>query len=99
MISPVKIWRRQKEVRKVIGKKGRIISWTRIYVAGTDFKKMVPYYVVLVEFNDGSRSIGQLVDVGDEKINIGSWVIALLRKVKDIKEEDVIPYGVKFRLI
>ncbi len=99
MISPVKIWRRQKELKKIIGKRGRILTWTKIFVAGTDFKKMAPYYVVLVEFDDKSHGIGQLVDIVDEKINTKSQVIALLRKVKDIREEDVIPYGIKFRLI
>ncbi len=99
MISPVKIWRRQKEIRKILGKKGRIISWTKIFVAGVDFKKLAPYFVVLVELEDKSKVVGQLVDFNGKKINFGEKVVAVLRKVKDVKEEDIIPYGVKFKLI
>ncbi len=99
MISPVKIWRRQKEVRKILGKKGKIISWTKIFVAGVQFKQMAPYFVILVEFDDKTKAVGQLVDFNGEKINFGERVVAILRKVKDIKEEDVIPYGVKFKFL
>lgn len=99
MISPVKIWRRQKEIRKILGKKGMIVSWTKIFVAGADFKKTAPYFVVLVEFDDKNKAVGQLVDFNQEKVNIGEKVVAVLRKVKEVKEEDVIPYGIKFKLI
>lgn len=99
MISPVKIWRRQKEIRKILGKKGKIVSWTKIFVAGEEFKKLAPYFVVMVEFDDKTKAVGQLVDFDKEKVNIGEKVIAILRKIKDVKEEDVIPYGIKFKLI
>lgn len=98
MISPVKIWRRQKEVRKILGKKGKIISWTKIFVAEVEFKQLAPYFVILVEFDDKTKVVGQLVDFNGEKINFGDRVVAILRKVKSIKEEDIIPYGVKFKL-
>jgi uncharacterized OB-fold protein len=99
MISPVKIWRRQKVIRKILNQKGKIISWTKIYVAGTEFKKFAPYFVVLVELQNKEKVIGQLVDFEGEKLSYGSEVKAVLRKVKETKEEDVIPYGVKFKLI
>lgn len=99
MISPVKIWRRQKVIREILNQKGKIISWTKIYVAGTEFKKFAPYFVVLVELQNKEKVIGQLVDFEGEKLSYGSEVKAVLRKVKETKEEDVIPYGVKFKLI
>lgn len=99
MISPVKIWRRQKEVRKILGKKGKIVSWTKIFVAGEEFKKFAPYFVVLVEFDDKTKAVGQLVDFNQEKVKMGEEVIAILRKVKDVREEDVISYGIKFKLL
>lgn len=99
MISPVKIWRRQKKIRQLLGKKGEIISWTKIFVAGSDFKKSAPFYLVLVELEDKKRLIAQLVDF-DEGIDLfGKKVKVILRRIREISEEDVIPYGIKVKLI
>jgi uncharacterized OB-fold protein len=99
MISPVKIWRRQKIIRRLLGQKGKIISWTKIFVAGTDFKKFAPYFVVLVKLENKEKVVGQLVDFEGDKLSFGLPVKAILRKVKETKEEDVIPYGIKFKLM
>lgn len=97
MISPVKIWRKQEGIRSVLGKKGAVISWTKIIVAGSDFKSFAPYYVALVELETGSRISAPLVDIQDTDMKIGARVIATLRKVRQTTEEDVIAYGVKFK--
>lgn len=99
MISPVKIWRRQKEIRKILGKKGKILTRTKIYVAGAGFKKQAPYFVVLVEFADRTRAFGQLIDDNSSKLKIGDQVEATLRKVREATPEGVIAYGIKFRSI
>lgn len=99
MISPVKIWRRQKEIRKLLGKTGVIITWTRIFASGVEFKKFAPYPVILVKLNDGAKAVGQLVDYDESKIRVGAKVIAVLRKTRDGSREDVIAYGVKFKLL
>lgn len=97
MISPVKVWRRQKEIREVLGKTGTVITWTRIMVAGSDFKKYAPYPVVLVELSDRSKAIGMLVDYTNIDLQIGRKVIAVLRKVREGSKEGIIAYGVKFK--
>lgn len=97
MISPVKIWRRQKEIRKLIGKKGRVVAWTKIYTPGSDFKKYAPYPVVLVELENKEKVYGQLVDYEKEDLKNGSQVVSILRKVRTSSEDGVIAYGVKFK--
>lgn len=99
MISPVKIWRRQKKIRNLLGKEGKIISWTKIFISGKEFKKQAPYFIVLVELENKEKVVGQLVDFEGEKLEIGKKVKTILRKVKEVKEEDIIPYGIKFKLI
>lgn len=98
-ISPVKIWRRQKEIRELLNKKGTIISWTYIYAPPSDFKKYAPYAVALVEFENGEKAFGQLTETDIKKIKIGLPVISILRKVRDVSSEDVIAYGLKFKLL
>lgn len=97
MISPIKIWRRQKEIRKILGKKGKVLVWTKIYTAASDFKKYAPYPVVLVELENKEKIYGQLVDYKNEDLKIGIEVISVLRKVREPSLEGVIAYGVKFK--
>lgn len=97
MISPVKIWRRQKEIRSLLGKKGTILSWTKISVPGHEFKKYAPYPVVLVELTNGKRLYGQLVDYRETDLAIGKNVYSILRKVRQTNPDGVIAYGIKFR--
>lgn len=97
MISPVSIWRKQKNIRAVLGKTGSLVSWTKVIVAGSDFKAFAPYFVALVELEDGKKIFGQIVDSPDETITIGKKVVVTLRKVREPSNEGVIAYGVKFK--
>ncbi len=96
-ISPVKIWRRQKEIRPFLHKKGRVVSWTYIYAPPEEFKKNAPYAVVLVVFKNGERAFGQLVECDKDDIKIGMPVYSTLRKVREVSAEDIIAYGLKFK--
>jgi len=98
MISPVKIWRRQKKIRQFLGKVGKVITWTKIYVAGSDFKHSAPYIVVLV-YLGREKILVQLADEKEEKNLIGKKVKICLRRIREIGQEDVIPYGLKAKLI
>lgn len=99
MISPVKIWRRQKEIRKIIGNKGRIYSFTIIYAPAKDFKGNAPYPVALIKFDNKEKAIGQLVDYKKTDLKIGQRVVAVLRKIREPEKEEIITYGVKFKPI
>jgi hypothetical protein len=61
MISPVKVWRNQKYVARMIGKSGVIASWTIIRVPPADFGYQAPYPVVLVTLYDGDSITVQMV--------------------------------------
>jgi len=97
MISPIKIWRRQKEIRKILGMSGKILVWTKIYTPGVDFKKYAPYPVVLVELESKEKVYGQLVNYMIKDLKIGKKVVSVLRKVREPSNEGVIAYGVKFK--
>jgi len=97
MESSIKIWRRQRTVKKLLGRKGTILSWTMIYVAGHKYSSQAPYPVLLVELENGERVYGQLVDYREADLAIGSKVFSVLRKIREGNDEDVIAYGMKFR--
>lgn len=99
MISPVKIWRRQKEIRNFLGKKGNILIWTIIYVAGSEFKKFAPYPVAIVKLENGEKLTAPIVDYEKEDLKTGRKVKVILRKVRESGAEDVLVYGIKLKPI
>jgi len=99
MISPVKIWRNQKRIRQLLGLKGKIVSFTKIFVPPAGFEAQAPYIVALVKLANGQNFTAQLVDWEDKHLQIGQKVKTVLRKTRDPGEEGIIPYGVKFRRI
>lgn len=97
MQSSVKRWRRQKVLQTQLGKKAKIVTWTRIYVAPTYLKDDVPYVVVMVEDAEKQRAYGQLVDYTESDLQPGREVMATLRKIGDSDPESIVAYGVKYR--
>lgn len=98
MLSPVKIWRNQKSLRELLGKKGVVVSYTTIRVPLYGFENQAPYPVVLVKLKN-QNYLGQLVDADLANLRIGQKVKAVLRRVREPDSEGVIPYGIKFKLI
>ncbi len=95
--SAVKLWRRQKKIRSMIGWRGKIVSYTKIRSAGRYFSKFTPYYIVLAEDDKGKRFVAQLVE-GDTP-QIGKEVEAIVRRSFVGDSSDLVVYGIKFRLI
>ncbi|OGK44070.1 hypothetical protein A2957_01245 [Candidatus Roizmanbacteria bacterium RIFCSPLOWO2_01_FULL_38_11] len=94
MYSPVKIWRRQRKLREYLGKKGKIITWTKIYTAGEGRSSEDPYNVALIEIDDHTRFSLQVIH-GYEKLDFGQEVKIVLRKLHQKSHEGVIAYGIK----
>jgi uncharacterized OB-fold protein len=97
MISPVKIWRNQKKIRALLGKKGKIVSWTRIHVPPAGFISQAPYVVAVVQIDRGNSCIAQLVDWDESHLKVGQSVITILRRTREPGTEGVIPYGIKVK--
>ncbi len=99
MVSPVKIWRNQKDIKAFVGKEGRIVSYTVITAPPKGFKEQAPYPVVIVALDDDRRFVGQLVDWEREHLRIGQRVAVVVRRIYQTAQDAVIPYGVKFKPI
>ena len=99
MISPVKIWRHQKKIRKLLGIEGKIISFTKIFVPPAGFESQAPYIVAVVKLSSGKNYTAQLIDWDERNLTIGQKVMTVLRRTRDAGEEGVIPYGIKFKPI
>ena len=99
MQSPVKIWRNQKKVGMMVGKTGRVVSWTTIRVPPGDFVDQAPYLVVLVALDGGQKITAQLVDFEHMSVAIGQQVITVIRRIILPTADGVIQYGIKVKPI
>ena len=97
--SSIKNWRRQKISKQFLGKIGKIVTWTQVFSAGNDHKTYSPYFVVMVEFTDGGKAYGQLVDMQNNKPKTGAIVKGVLRKLQEPTKEEILTYGLKFVVI
>ena len=99
MTFPIKYWREAKNHHKYLGKKGKIISFTRISAGPAGFEKQTPYWAGIIELENGERVAGQIkVRDQESEIKIGAKVIGVLRKMGDVGEESVVEYGIKWKI-
>lgn len=77
--------------------KGRVITWTVVRNAPEGFEKYAPYVVALVELDDGSQVLSQVVDVEPDEVESGMRVEAAFRRVREDGDSGIIEYGYKFR--
>ncbi len=96
MNSPVKNWREAKKLHIYPGKKGKIVTWTNVFVAPNGFEHEVPYKVAIVELLDGQRITAQVTD-SDRDVEIGQKVIVVIRRIGKQNPDDVIEYGIKVK--
>lgn len=96
--TPVKLWRRGKELPLHIGRMGEVVQWTMIRIPPKAFMDQAPYPVVIVKLENGEMKVGQMVDWEEKHLRSGQKVVAVMRKI--VHDEDtstVIHYGIKFR--
>lgn len=94
MISPSKIWR-EKKYQLSVGNPGKLISFSRVHSATNGFEKQTPYFVGLIQLKDGTRLMGQIIEV--QQLRIGQKMKVVFRCLNPQEKEGVIHYGLKFK--
>jgi hypothetical protein len=97
MTSPVKVWRNQKKITKMLGKSGRIVSWTIVRVPPGNFSYQAPYPVAIVRLTNGRNIIAQVVDCEIDEIKFQQKVVTIVRRTARPETSEVIPYGIKVK--
>ncbi len=95
MSSPVTVWRNHKNLRNYLNIEGKIIVWTKVFVAPSGFEHEAPYFVAIVEFKDGKRMPLQLVDCEEKRLKPNQKIVTVIRKMGKVKLDEVIEYVVK----
>ncbi len=81
---------------KEMPKTGRIVTYTQLHEPLPGFEAQVPFYLALVELENGARVLTQVVDSPDEAVKTGAKVKATVRRAKVEGESGQIIYGYKF---
>lgn len=76
--------------------KGVVYSYTRVLDAPEGFEDQTPYYLALVELDEGPLVTAQLTDLEHEP-QIGDRVEMVTRKLRTDGDQGIIVYGYKFR--
>lgn len=101
MNSPVKIWREHKNLHHYLGKIGKLIVWTKVFVAPSGFEHQAPYMVGIVEFNmpagGGEKLPVQIVDCEEQDLKPNQKVVVVIRKIGKAKSDEAIEYGIKVK--
>ncbi len=78
--------------------RGEVYSFTTVYEPPAGFEENAPYTVALVKLEEGPLITAQLTDLGGRKVEIGTPVEMVTRRLRqDGDERGLIVYGYKFR--
>ena len=78
--------------------RGEVYSFTTVYDAPAGYEENAPYTVALINLNEGPMVTAQLTDLENRKVEIGTPVEMVTRKLRnDGDERGMLVYGYKFR--
>jgi uncharacterized OB-fold protein len=92
-----KSFRNMKEIK--FDGEGEVISYSVVHNAPKAFEMQVPYVMAIIQFKEGIRVTGQIIDSKIEDVQIGMKVKSTFRKIGEDGSTGVIYYGYKFRPI
>jgi len=74
---------------------GKLLTFTVIRIAPSNFSKETPYAVGVVELNDGVKLTTQITDTDPDKLEIGQKIKLVFRKIQDEGKSGLHCYGYK----
>jgi len=91
--------------RKSLGKmkeiklsgKGKILTYTIIYVSPEEFSNQAPYPIAIIKLDEGPKLTAQIVDCKIKDVKIGMRVQSTFRKIQQDGNIGAIYYGYKFK--
>ncbi len=76
--------------------KAKLVTWSEVKVAPEGFEGQTPYAVGILEFDNGERLTGQIVDVDFTSLQKGDVLYPTFRKIFEDGDDGVIQYGLKW---
>lgn len=76
--------------------KAKLVSWSIARVAPSGFEDLTPYAVGILEFENGERVTGQIVDIDFDSLKKNQIFYPIFRKMFTDGHDGIIHYGVKW---
>ena len=77
---------------------GKVFSFTVVRSGPCGFERYVPYIIAIIEFEEGAKCTGQIVDCSPDEISIGTKLETCFRKVSEDGDSGIIHYGLKWKI-
>lgn len=75
---------------------GKVITHTQLHEPLPGFEEQVPMHLAVVELDNGTRVLGQVVDSSEDAVRTGAKAKAVFRRVQVDGDSGQILYGYKF---
>ena len=79
-----------KLIDKEMPRKGKIYSYTKVFVPPAGYETQAPYYIAIIELENKVKILSQIADAVDNKIKIGEKVEKVCRKIIEPDEIGII---------
>ena len=86
MNSPVQIWRQHKILHQYLNKIGRLIVWTKIFVAPVGFEHQTPYLVGIVQLDKERMPLGIITTRDILRFFIDNEKFAFIKSLNPFKK-------------
>jgi uncharacterized protein len=90
--------RKGKLTPKEMPREGTILTHTEVHAGPLGFESQTPYHIAIIELENKTKILAQIIDTNKEDIQIGAKVKKVFRKISDIDPEGPIAYGYKFKI-
>ena len=84
---------------KEMPKSGKIVTYTQLHEPLPGFEAQAPFYLAVVQLDNGARILTQVVDSPGESVKTGAKVAATIRRAKVEGDSGQIIYGFKFVVV
>ncbi|MBU8871825.1 MAG: Zn-ribbon domain-containing OB-fold protein [Gemmatimonadales bacterium] len=78
---------------------GKVLTYTVIDIPPAEFDNLKPYVVAIVELENGVRLTCMVAEAPPDKVEIGTKVEMIYRRLQTGREWEVLQYGYKARVI
>lgn len=95
--TPADIWRKNKDLSKYLGLRGKLLVWTTIHTPPLGFEHQVPYVVGVVELENGERLSVEVADCTEDDLKLNQKVITVIRRIGQATPDGLIHYGIKVK--
>ena len=77
--------------------RGKVFSYTVVRIPPEGFELYSPYIVAIIDLEEGTRIVSQIVDCKPHEAKIGMQVESCFRKIREENSSGLVLYGFKFK--